>query len=121
MESYSYLQTFKRAGIIMIKSEQDIFYLKVGQALTEARKKRNMSFADLAKASGEQNKTIRSIEAGKVCCLHHYVWLSGLLGVDFNEICLSIHGGDNEQKEFNKAKWQEYIKDVGPQSIDDLI
>lgn len=62
------------------------FYIKVGKRLTVARQRRNISIAQLAKRSGEQNKTIRSIEAGNVCSLHHAVWMKSILGIDLNEI-----------------------------------
>lgn len=70
----------------MNKEDQKSFYARVGRALTDARKRRNMSIATLSKQSGEQYKTIQDIEAGRVCSLHHVVWMSRVLGIDINEI-----------------------------------
>jgi ribosome-binding protein aMBF1 (putative translation factor) len=70
----------------MIKEQQESFYRAVGKALTIARTHRNMSIAALATKSGEQHKTIRSIEAGNVCSLHHTVWMKSILGLELTKI-----------------------------------
>jgi ribosome-binding protein aMBF1 (putative translation factor) len=93
----------------MKKEDQKSFYLKVGKRLTDARRHRNMSIAQLAKQSGEQNKTIRWIEAGNVCSLHHAVWMSSILGIDITEIITEGSSGE-----------EEYTR-VAVYGLDDLI
>jgi predicted transcriptional regulator len=78
----------------MIKKKQNSFYEAVGKALTKERTRRRMSIADLVKASGEQHKTITSIEGGSVCSLHHLVWMKSILGLDINNI---IEGDTHEE------------------------
>lgn len=91
----------------MIKEQQIKFYKLVGQRLTTERKRRNMTIAQLSTKSGEQNKTIRSIEAGSVCSLHHAVWMKSILGIDLNEI-LSIMEGKYHGEE-NSSGWDQLI------------
>jgi hypothetical protein len=84
----------------MIKKDQEKFYSAIGKALTVARQRRNMSIASLATKSGEQYITIVSIESGKVCSLHHTVWMKSILGLDVNKI--NMEGkGDKESKGLN--------------------
>jgi len=82
----------------MIKEQQETFYKAIGKALTYARKRRNISIAQLAKLSGEQNKTIRYIENGSVCSLHHAAWMIEILGMNINDI---IEGMDNEESKLD--------------------
>jgi ribosome-binding protein aMBF1 (putative translation factor) len=70
----------------MIKEEQKSFYDAVGKLLTSARRHRTMSIAQLSKLSGEQIKTIQSIESGKGCSLHHLVWMKDILNIDLRDI-----------------------------------
>jgi ribosome-binding protein aMBF1 (putative translation factor) len=81
----------------MIKKEQERFYRSVGKALTAARQRRMISIADLSKLSGEQYKTIKCIEQGQVCSLHHIVWMTELLGINFKNI-IKDFGGEDEQE-----------------------
>jgi transcriptional regulator with XRE-family HTH domain len=76
----------------MIKEQQEKFYAMVGKYLTTARKRRNMSVQELAKKSGEQNKTVRWIEDGNTCSLHHILWMSRILKIDINNIIEDIEG-----------------------------
>lgn len=78
----------------MNKNDQESFYLMVGKSLTKERGRRNITIAQLAKRSGEQTKTIKGIESGRPCSLHHVVWLVKVLGIDINEI---IGGNSGEE------------------------
>jgi predicted transcriptional regulator len=92
----------------MIKKRQETFYKTVGKALTSARQRRSMSIAELSKLSGEQYKTIRFIEKGNCCSLHHIVWMTEIFGMNFNKIL----------KEFEGKYEQENREDF---AIDDII
>lgn len=81
----------------MIKKDQEKFYRLVGKALTSARLRRSMSIAELAKLSGEQNKTIRFIEKGNCCSLHHVVWMAEILGMNLGKL-LKEYEGQHEQE-----------------------
>jgi ribosome-binding protein aMBF1 (putative translation factor) len=91
----------------MIRKEQERFYKMVGKALTSARQRRNISIAELAKLSGEQNKTIRYIEKGNCCYLHHLVWMSELLDINFAKIVKDFERGHGK-----KSKESFDIKDI---------
>ncbi len=80
----------------MTKEMQQSFYKAVGKALTAARQQRNITVAELVRKSGEQHKTINSIESGNVCSLHHLVWMVQILGLDITKI--TMERGDNEQE-----------------------
>jgi predicted transcriptional regulator len=82
----------------MIGNQKELFRLTLGAALTDARKRLNMSIAELAKQSGEQHKTIVSIEGGKVCSLHHALWMKSILGINVSEVIDSIEGKQDEKK-----------------------
>jgi predicted transcriptional regulator len=81
----------------MIKKDQERFYRLVGKALTSARLRRNMSIAELAKLSGEQNKTIRFIEKGNCCSLHHLVWMVGIFGMNLSKIVKEFEGSNEKE------------------------
>lgn len=81
----------------MTKEQQQSFYKAVGKALTASRQQRNITIAELARKSGEQYKTINSIESGSVCSLHHLVWMVQILGLDITKITME-RGEDNEQE-----------------------
>lgn len=81
----------------MIKQDQDKFYALVGRALQVARQRRNMSVAQLSTASGEQHKTIKGIESGKLHSLHHAVWMKNILGLDLNVIIRDMEGKRGEE------------------------
>lgn len=81
----------------MIKKDQETFYRLVGKALTSSRQRRNMSIAELAKLSGEQNKTIRFIEKGNCCSLHHIVWMTEIFGMNFNKIIKEFEGQHEQE------------------------
>jgi predicted transcriptional regulator len=83
----------------MIKKRQETFYKTVGKALTSARQRRSMSIAELAKLSGEQNKTIRFIERGNCCSLHHIVWMTEIFGMNFNKILKEFEGKYGKENE----------------------
>ena len=70
----------------MIKSEQTIFYKNLGSLVTRQREAVGLTIAQLARESGEQNKTIRCIEQGRPCSMHHIEWMSAILGVDLNSV-----------------------------------
>lgn len=86
----------------MIKKRQESFYKMVGKALTSARQRRSMSIAELAKISGEQNKTIRFIEKGNCCSLHHIVWMTEIFGMNFSKILKEFEG--KYEEESNKKR-----------------
>ena len=90
-------KTKKEKGIEMTKEQQQSFYKQVGKALTASRQQRNITIAELARKSGEQYKTINSIESGSVCSLHHLVWMVQILGLDITKI-ITQRGEDNEQE-----------------------
>lgn len=82
----------------MIKSLQEKFYKKVGRCLTNERKRRNMTIPHLANLSGEQIKTIQSIEEGRGLYMHHAIWMKNLMGMDFNKIIEDMEGINHEQE-----------------------
>jgi transcriptional regulator with XRE-family HTH domain len=82
----------------MIKEKQSCFYAAVGRALTSARESRNITIAQLAQKSGEQIKTIQSIEKGKCCSLHHLAWMRKILGIDFDLVVTNMEGSYVEEK-----------------------
>lgn len=80
----------------MNENQRKSFYLKVGKLLTVTRQQCNISIAQLAQRSGEQYKTIQSIEEGKIkCSLHHALWMKSVLGLDLSKLLLE---GKNEQR-----------------------
>lgn len=79
----------------MIKEKQIRFYKAVGKCLTDTRKRRNMTVAHLAQISGEQHKTIKSIEEGRPLSMHHAVWMKKILGIDINKIIENMEGDEN--------------------------
>lgn len=104
----------------MIKIDQKSFYSYVGRELTLARQRRNISITKLAQLSGEQHKTIKSIEDGlQRCSLHHAVWMRSLLGLDLNELARDYQEGSNEHGriEFPNGSSIEF---KGPGSTDIL-
>jgi ribosome-binding protein aMBF1 (putative translation factor) len=82
----------------MIKEEQERFYRAIGKALTAARQQRKISIAELSKMSGEQYKTIKCIESGQVCSLHHLVWMTEIFGINFKQIIKQFGGQDGKVK-----------------------
>ncbi len=70
----------------MTTEQRKTFYLLVGKALTSARQQRNMTIADVSRLVDEQYITIKSIEQGKVCSLHHFVWMVEHFGLNFENI-----------------------------------
>ena len=88
----------------MNKKDQETFYKIVGKALTSARTRRNMSIAELSRVSGEQNKTIRFIEKGNCCSLHHIVWMTEIFGMNFSKIIK-----DFERKHEQKKSIEDFI------------
>jgi len=86
----------------MTRHEQEIFYSKVARALTEARKNASMDIPRLVKLSGEQYKTIQSIESGKGCSFHHIVWMRSIFNIDVNSIFMDLEG-NNDKKEIKDS------------------
>ena len=91
----------------MTKKEQEIFYHNVGRILTSARLRKSISIAELAKLSGEQNKTIRFIEKGNCCSLHHLVWMTKILNIDLAKFIK-----DSEGKNAKKSYEGESLADI---------
>ncbi len=67
----------------MKENRQQQFYKILGQELTKARERKNMSAYDLSKFVGEQWTTINKMEAGGKFMAHHFVWLKEI-GVNLN-------------------------------------
>lgn len=67
----------------MKENRQVQFYKILGQELTKARERKNMSAYDLAKFVGEQWTTINKMENGGKFMAHHFVWLKEI-GVNLN-------------------------------------
>jgi predicted transcriptional regulator len=82
----------------MIDNQQERFRKALGAALTDARKRLNISIPQLSKSSGEQHKTIVSIESGNVCSMHHILWMREILGIDINKVIKDSEGIQYEQK-----------------------
>ena len=93
----------------MTGNSKEIFRQALAEALTDARKKLNISIAELAKQSGEQHKTIVSIEGGKVCSLHHALWMKRILGIDISKVIEKIEG-----TQYGK-------KAIKPKTLDDFL
>lgn len=90
----------------MIKEHQIYFYKEVGRRLTAARKRRNMTVYQLEKLCGEQHKTIRSIEEGRPCSLHHLVWMQNIFNINFSEIFVNMEDkrGDKNEEGINSLE-----------------
>lgn len=84
----------------MIHDNKKSFYLKVGQALTIARQRANMSITQLSKKSGEHHKTIEGIESGRPFYLHQAIWMKNILGIDIYNI-KDIGGKDHGKKDID--------------------
>lgn len=85
----------------MLGNNQEIFYKMLGQELTKARTRMNMSQYDLAKFSGEQWTTINKMEAGGKFMAHHFVWIKKL-GINLN-----ILMGDLDQRMLDVPGYKE--------------
>lgn len=85
----------------MTRVNQELFYKKVGQACQVARERRRITITQLEKLSGEQHKTIRSIESGRPHSLHHAVWMKNILGIDLNDIIRDMEGKDHGKENVN--------------------
>jgi len=72
----------------MKKENQNKFYKALGSMVTQARNKEGMTVAGLAKATGEQYKTIASIEKGKPCSMHHLSWMTEVLNLDLTGLVI---------------------------------
>jgi predicted transcriptional regulator len=83
----------------MIKEMQKRFYLEVGKRLTTARHSRNMTVGQLSRLVGEQNKTIRQIERGNVCSLHHIAWMKEVFDLNLDGILSMSMEGDSDKGE----------------------
>lgn len=70
----------------MNKRDQNIFYKAFGDLVSARRKQQGHTYASLSKLVGEQNITIRNIEKGTRCSLHHLVWAQEYLGITHQEI-----------------------------------
>lgn len=70
----------------MIKEDQHIFYKSFGALVKQARTQQGHTFASLGKLVGEQNITIRKIEKGHRCSMHHLVWARDYLNIRFDDI-----------------------------------
>lgn len=70
----------------MIKKDQDIFYKSFGILVKRARLKQGHTYASLSKLVGEQNITLRKIEHGHRCSMHHLVWARDYLRINFDDI-----------------------------------
>lgn len=79
----------------MTRDNQEKFYKLVGQACQVARERRRITITQLEKLSGEQHKTIRSIESGRPHSLHHAVWMKNILGIEINNIIRDMEGKDH--------------------------
>lgn len=76
----------------MIKENQNKFYKLLGALVTQQRSAKGMSISQLARESGEQYKTIKSIELGRPCSMHHIGWMQDVLEVQFE----NMEGSKNE-------------------------
>ena len=81
----------------MKKKDQELIYDAVGKALTEYMKEKKIKPSAVARISGEQFNTISGILNGKVCSLHHIVWMSKL-GINVSEIVLKAMSGSDENE-----------------------
>lgn len=70
----------------MNKTNQTKFYKALGSIVKRQRLSIGHTFVSLSKEVDEQNKTIRSIESGQRCSLHHLTWIVGVLKIDMHEV-----------------------------------
>lgn len=85
-----------------VKKCQDYlwFYKSLGAIVTRQRIAKGFTIAALAKIAGEQYRTIKNIEAGRPCSMHHLAWMEDHLSIRIEDI-YNHHQGvkDHEQKE----------------------
>ena len=108
----------------MIKSEQNAFYKALGSLVKSRRQNSGMSIAHLAKASGEQNKTIRHIEDGNACHMHHLVWMDDLLNIRMETLAMEQHIQITEMENNNGKEEktnQEESSTIEISNLEDLI
>jgi transcriptional regulator with XRE-family HTH domain len=84
----------------VIKQDQNIFYKSFGSLVKRERVKRGHTYASLSKLVGEQNITIRRIEKGHRCSMHHLMWARDYLRINFDDII----GNAIRNKEINDGK-----------------
>lgn len=92
----------------MDKTQQDKFYKALGRALQVARQRRRISITRLEQLSGEQHKTLNSIEAGRPCYFHHAVWMAHNLGLDINQILRDMEG-ENHGERHTHIRIEDFI------------
>ena len=98
----------------MTKTDQNIFYKAFGACIKSERICRGITIANLAKESLEQNKTIRHIESGKRCSMHHLVWAERILDITMNVVIEYINNhreliNDEEEKARGIQDLSDYI------------
>ncbi len=70
----------------MEKVNQNKFYKSLGSLITRQRIAKCLSISQLAREAGEQYKTIRNLEAGRPCSMHHIGWMQDVLGIQFDDM-----------------------------------
>lgn len=69
----------------MKKDNQDRFYQSLGRLVTKKREELGLTIYSLAKEVDEQYNTVKGIEAGNNCSMHHMGWMQDVLGINFDE------------------------------------
>lgn len=95
----------------MRKENQDLFYATIGRALTRAREQKKLTISQLSKICGEQYNTLKGIEDGKPCSLHHASWMRNTLGLNLN---ILMSDAINE----NNIKEEEHVEEIREEVIE---
>jgi transcriptional regulator with XRE-family HTH domain len=99
----------------MNKTDQKIFYKAFGACVQHERVRVGLTINQLAKESGEQNKTIRHIESGERVSMHHMIWAGRVLNITYDIV---LHYINSNYREL--VNGEENIKE-GIQSLSDFI
>ena len=70
----------------MTKQDKKLFYSAFGNLVKARRTAMGYTYAQFGKLVGEQNKTIRDVEAGKQVTMHHLVWANMYLSINLHDI-----------------------------------
>ena len=69
-----------------MKEYKKKLYSAVGALVQKERVRRGLSIGELSRIVDEQNMTIRRIEKGSPCSLHHLLWMAQELNISIADI-----------------------------------
>ena len=104
----------------MTKDNQKTFYKALGEIVKYAREAKGLTVVDLSKLSGEQNKTIRCIEKGTACSMHHLAWIQDELQINMDDLYYLILNYRESTSGEEKSIQEESSKENSEESISNL-